>query len=481
MVLDLNYSIVDLSREAREAGLDLGMKVISINSSINSVKFNKTNLTKAEIDELLKSLNKKIRINIKTNKDEYSFLSTGLPEIEVKELSITRLHFGLDLVGGARALVGAEKKLSDEELDKLIATTKERLDVYGLGNVKISKVTDLAGNRYMLVEVPGATPYDLIDLISKQGKFEAKINKQIVFNSTGIKHVCIDRAECARIVECEPQESGYYCKFEFAITLSKEAAARHAAITSKLQPNESMPDYLNETLDLYLDDELRDSLLISTDLKGKEVTEIAISGPGYGKTKKEAYLNAKNQMKKLQAILITGSLPFKLDVVKTDLVKPITEKQFSQRIWLVALLAIIAVSLVVSLRYRKKQIVLCIILTMLSELILILFFAALVKWSLDLISIAGIIASIGTGVDHQVVIVDEAKTKRRYTLKERIKRALFIILSAWVTTVGAMLPLFWGAAGMFKGFAFTTIVGVTIGVLITRPAFADLIKRVIKE
>lgn len=41
-----------------------------------------------------------------------------------------------------------------------------------------------------------------------------------------------------------------------------------------------------------------------------------------------------------------------------------------------------------------------------------------------------------------------------------------------------MLPLFWTGAGMLKGFALTTIVGVSVGILITRPAFADIIRKI---
>jgi len=54
---------------------------------------------------------------------------------------------------------------------------------------------------------------------------------------------------------------------------------------------------------------------------------------------------------------------------------------------------------------------------------------------------------------------------------------LFIILGAFFTIIAAMLPLFWAGAGMLKGFALTTIIGVTVGILITRPAFANIIRR----
>jgi len=48
------------------------------------------------------------------------------------------------------------------------------------------------------------------------------------------------------------------------------------------------------------------------------------------------------------------------------------------------------------------------------------------------------------------------------------------------TTIVAMIPLMNVEAGMLKGFAFTTIVGILIGVFITRPAFAEIVKYIVK-
>ena len=49
----------------------------------------------------------------------------------------------------------------------------------------------------------------------------------------------------------------------------------------------STEGYLNETLDLYLDDKLYDSLKISAGLKGKATTQILITGYGKGQTYQE--------------------------------------------------------------------------------------------------------------------------------------------------------------------------------------------------
>ena len=47
---------------------------------------------------------------------------------------------------------------------------------------------------------------------------------------------------------------------------------------------------------------------------------------------------------------------------------------------------------------------------------------------------------------------------------------------AYFTVVVAMVPLLFAGAGLLKGFAITTIIGVTIGVFITRPAYSAFIE-----
>ena len=116
--------------------------------------------------------------------------------------------------------------------------------------------------------------------------------------------------------------------------------------------------------------------------------------------------------------------------------------------------------------------------TSFSEVLIILGIASLIHWNLDLPSIAGILAVIGTGVDQQIVILDESKSGKQYSIKQRLKRALFIVISAYFTSLVSLLPLYWAGAGLLKGFAVTTIIGITSAVLITRPAFADIVKKI---
>jgi preprotein translocase subunit SecD len=115
---------------------------------------------------------------------------------------------------------------------------------------------------------------------------------------------------------------------------------------------------------------------------------------------------------------------------------------------------------------------------------MLLGFAAIVGWNLDLASIAGIIVAVGTGVDDQIVISDEmlrGETARTFDWKERIKRAFFIVLSAYFVSVASMIPLLFAGAGLLKGFALTTIAGVSIGVFITRRAFGQVLDKLLHD
>ena len=60
--------------------------------------------------------------------------------------------------------------------------------------------------------------------------------------------------------------------------------------------------------------------------------------------------------------------------------------------------------------------------------------------------------------------------------KEKIKQAFFIIFGSYAAMLAAMIPLWAMGAGLLKGFAIVTMMGVSIGVFITRPAYAQILE-----
>ncbi len=403
----------------------------------------------------------------------------------------TNIRKGLDLQGGTRVLLKPEQKISDNDMGILLDNMIQRLNVYGLSDVVVREASDLSGNQYISVEIAGVNEEEVKDLISKQGKFEATIGNMSVFKGgNDVTYVC-RTAQCSGIdpnAGCSTVADGtWLCRFRFSISLSPDAANRQAELTKDLSILGTGKDnsYLSEKLILYLDNKQVDELNIGSELKGKPTTEVAISGSGVGKIKEEAMNDALKNMKKLQTVLITGSLPVQLDIVKTDTISPVLGDKFVKNSLFIGLVSILSVALVIFIRYRKWQVSIPIIITMISEVVLLLGMAALIGWNIDIAAIAGIIVAVGTGVDDQIVITDEtimAGKKDKYaSWKVHLKNAFFIILAAYFATVVAMFPLLFAGAGLLKGFAITSILGVTFGVFITRPAYAAAVETLVKE
>ncbi len=464
---------IESNSTAFEQGLRQGQVITSIDGNIIYDLEDFTNI----IQEKFPS-QEKVKTTITTKKTEFILFSNETPDMIVSDIPKTNIKTGLDLAGGARALVQAEdRELSTEEINDLVTITTNRLNVYGLSDIQVSPVSDLSGNHFMLIEIAGASPKDLKEMIENQGEFKAKIGNDTVFvgGDRDISSVCRNDATCAGIESCQQAQGGYFCNFRFVIYLSEDAAERHAEITDALELNTTNPGYLSKPLDLYLDEQLVDTLLISEGLKGQVTVQIAISGSGSGETQEDAYDAAEQQMHKLQTVLITGSLPYKLEIVKLDTISPVLGKEFIRAILFAALAALVMVVIIIFIRYKRFKSSIALLFTSISEIIIILGIASFIDWNLDLPSIAGILATIGTGIDQQIIILDESRQKVILSLKQKLKRAFSIILGAYFTAVVALIPLLWAGAGLLKGFAITTIIGITVGVLITRPAFTDMV------
>ena len=472
------YRLITLPKykitELNETEIVLEEQTVEVNETINGTT---TLVNKTETKEVEKKKVKSELIGVEP---------LGL---NVGDAPKSNLRQGLDLQGGTRVLLKPAEQVTQETLSLMIDSLKERLNVYGLGDIIVTEVSDRpdfigGGNKFILVEIAGATEEEVKELLGKQGKFEAKIANQTVFKGgQDITYVC-RTAQCSGLdpnVGCGKADSGYYCGFQFSITLSPEAAQKQADLTRN---DLVVDDRLQNPLVLYLDDQEVDQLNIAADLRGRAVTDIAISGSGAGVTEQAAMEDTLKNMKRLQTILITGSLPVKIQVERIDNISPTLGKEFLKNAGYVGLLALLGVAILLIIVYRKFIIAIPIMFTAVSEIFLTLAIAALIGWNIDLAAMAGIILAVGTGVNDQIVITDEAMKKGTdavFNWKDRIKRAFFIIFSAYLTIVVAMIPLLFAGAGLLKGFAITTILAVTVGVLVTRPAYAAIVQMLLEK
>jgi preprotein translocase subunit SecD len=232
-----------------------------------------------------------------------------------------------------------------------------------------------------------------------------------------------------------------------------------------------------------LDENLITELSISSDLKGQAYTSPAITG--FRTTREDAL---KEQLM-LKSILQSGALPASLEIIRTDQISPALGKEFFQATILAAVVASITVATILYIRYRSLKILIPNMLFSIFELTITLGIASIIKWTIDLASIAGIIAAIGTGTNDQIIIIDEMllgggaseEEKKVYSTKQRVKRAFFFVFSAASTIIASVIPMMFIGVGAMKGFAVTTLIGVFIGIVITRPAFAIVAERVLEK
>jgi preprotein translocase subunit SecD len=388
----------------------------------------------------------------------------------------TNIQKGFDIQGGARAVLVPEKA-DRTMIQDTMEILRRRLNVYGLRDIKVSTVSDLTGKTYVLVEAAGLTEDDVRQVVAKQGKFEAKIANETIF--TG-EDITVDTYKSG----IKPLDKGY--EFLVALQVINPAAAQNfATATARLSTDftdftgSAADAYLNETLDLYIDDKLVDSLKISAGLKGRVFDSPVVQG---GAADRQTALKNLDQMK---AILQSGSLPMKLEISSLDHVSPVLGGMLLRNVMFAGILAVAAVGLVIFIRYRSPRMTGLIMATVFTEALLVLGISVAIKWQLDLSAIAGIIVSLGTGVNQEIIMTDEylfyGKEKRRLSFKEQIKEASFIIFAAFGSGIAAMLPLIFIGLGAVRGFAITTLIGMAGGTFITRPAFLVLMEAIAEE
>lgn len=352
-----------------------------------------------------------------------------------------------------------------ETRDLTVDILSEKFNALGLRDIPVRTV----GDDYILIDFAGVDLTTAKEIAQQPGKFE--IRMQVEGNNT--RHVLYGDSISSAGIPSQ-QDGQWYTPF----TLNREGAV---ALQQVAIETGAVDDPNSHWLYMYLDDEeVYGAPLSPSAASSLRDTPIASWQASTGVDE-----DSKAQAEQLQIHLRAGALPVNVELVGSGQVDASLGDQFKMQAIIAGLLSMLAVAGVVYRRYGKKQILVPMVATSVSEVLMILGFAAAVGWQLDLPSIAGIIAVIGTGIDHLVIITDEVlyegKLPPTKVYLSRITRAFSIIFAAAATTIIAMSPLVVMGFGALKGFAITTIVGVLIGVLIARPVYGKVIKEVLQE
>lgn len=404
-------------------------------------------------------------------------LDTEVQVIDENHLEVRKYFTQEDLTKIAESAGGKvtsyQQGVSRTTAEDVKRILENKINTLGTKDAKVNTLTGLNNvARYIRVELAGVDMNQAQAIVGKQGKFEIRI--QTVNNQT--EHVLY--GDSITSVQNPTQEPPGSNTWGTGFTLSEAGASAFRAAAIRYG---ATVDPENHHLQMLLDNRTVYSAPLSKDLAGKVQTEnirqlFASTGQGkYG----------MQQATNLEIHLRAGALPVDVTVAGSGSVSATLGEHFKLMSILAGMLALITVGLVIYFRYREPSIVLPMVLINASEILILLGFISLIRFQMDLPTIAGLIAVLGTGIDQLVVITDEilheGKVPSPNLYLKRLARALSIIVVAAGTVVIAMVPLALMDLSTLKGFAIITIMGVLVGVIVTRPAYGRIIMAILSK
>ena len=367
---------------------------------------------------------------------------------------------------------------------EVVRVLENKINQAGLSGGSVQQVTTAQGDSFILVEAPGRDASSLRQLVSERGTVVIEAYYPADGNYT--RETVLQQDDFQSIGTAQEDERGGTF---VPVTVSEEPAPvfqqsmRDSGLaqqggtrcTYQADPTSTEPCLL-----LVVDGEVTNAFGMSPGLADSLRTGEWAEEPVF-----QLQTTNLSEAQEVSINLRAGALPARLDFSEesggtTSFISPSQGADFRTNSLITGLIAVIAVSATVFVRYKDVRVAAPMVVTALSEVVILLGFAAGIGYPLDLSVIAGFIAVIGTGVDDLIIIADEVmaegKIDSRRVFQSRFRKAFWVIGAAAATTIIAMSPLAILSLGDLQGFAIFTILGVVVGVLITRPAYGDILR-----
>jgi len=427
-----------------------------------------------------------VLIRDQSNQDERQRRATV--ELFVRESEVSQAEFATALRNaGVDASEGdVSRGVTGETRSEVRRAIQRKISAAGLAGRAVRTVQSVEGNFFVVIEVPDRDPQEIRELLSERGNVEVDV---LYTNSSApngtTRETVLTRDDISNVgqVQQDPQTGQDFV----SVTLTDEAAPQFQQDmtqagfgdggTCRYETARGQQDP-GECLLTVSDDEVVYSAGVEPELGRSFASGGFQQDPTF-------VINAENfsEARRLQVNLQAGELraPLNFEAGTQYQLEPALAQNFKENSLLTGIAAVIAVTLMVYFRYGDPKVAFPMVVTALSEVVILLGFAAVVQLQLDLSHIAGLIAVIGTGVDDLIIIADEVQYEgdvdSSTVFQSRFRKAFWVIGAAAATTIIAMSPLAVLSLGDLQGFAIVTIMGVLIGVLVTRPAYGDILRR----
>ncbi len=418
-----------------------------------------------------------------------------------KEHGIKR---GIDLAGGSELVfepAADAKDVSDEDIEAAQQVLKSRLDSLGYTEATVSK----QGERRIRVEIPSiADPEDAVEVLGQtavltfrdistaapatepaaEEKTDAKAEETAdeakeetkeeakeetkeaapAAESLGTVVLEGDDVKSAK-AEYGPVGDGTTQAYKVTLKFTSEGTKKFAEATERISQYADG----NNVIAIYLDNNLISAPRVSEKI---DSDECYIEGD---------FTN--EQAKNLAAQIQGGKLPFSLDLAESRTIGATLGEKALDNSLTAALIGMILVMLFMIIMYRMCGFISCISLVGYVSIVALILGA--LKINLTLPGIAGVILTIGTAVDANVIIFERVKEELsngktiRASIDAGFHRAFTAILDSNVTTVIAAAVLYVFGTGTIKSFAITLFIGTVVSmftaIVITRFLLRQLI------
>lgn len=405
-----------------------------------------------------------------------------------------KVKLGLDLKGGVHVVLQAkgseENPVTDDSIERLVAVLRNRIDQYGITEPQIQR----EGGDRVAVDLPGvADPDAALDLIGRTAVLEfrqvkgtgpvvpppverknydtdldyekAKKNWDAM-NASILKEVEVleKSAESDPNLGINKDESGQIYLLGTVYVTGKDLVDARVTHDELQKPAVSLKfskeganafesataENIEKQLAIVLDGIVISAPVVRSKISGGEAQ---ISGSF---TAEEAV--------RLAVMLRAGALPVAVDVLENRSVGP-TLGEDSVRSGLrsgVIGAALVAVFMLV----YYGMLGIAADLAMITAMLLLMAFMIMMRTTLTLPGVGGIILTIGMAVDGNILIYERMREEYRSgktvlaALDSGFRKALVVILDSNVTTLIASAVLFYFGSGPVRGFAVTLSIGV---------------------
>jgi preprotein translocase subunit SecD len=379
---------------------------------------------------------------------------------------------GIDINGGIDATLYAVKdgggKPTQKELDTAKAIIGKRLDKAGILDRQIAP--DINSGR-IVVQIPwasGEKEYNPDKTMEKIGETAMlsfqEVDEKSIDSNGDPKPTGKIVLQGTDVVDATPSKNTESGGMQVNLTLSNKGKAKFSEATGRM---------IGQRIAIFMDDQFISAPTVEAHITNGDA-RITLGSASDDAAVKEA--------KDLADTIRSGSLPFKLEAKQINAISPTLGKNALQITIQAFILAFILVCVFMIGRYRLPGVLACI--ALLGHTVIQLLFISWLQLTLTLPGLAGVVLTVGMGVDANIIIFERIKEELRggKTLHAAIdvgfKRAFTAILDANVTTLISAIVMYIFGTGAITSFAYTLGLGVALSFLTAVTVSRIMIKSV---